>query len=80
MVLLEDGRVVAEGTHAELMRTEPRYAEVLAHARDDDADEGTDQLEDEDDLSYRRRIALSVARPPDAGIGGGPAAGGGPWP
>jgi ATP-binding cassette, subfamily B, bacterial len=34
VVLLERGRVVASGTHAELMRTEPRYAEVLAHADD----------------------------------------------
>ena len=32
VVLLEDGRIVASGTHAELMATEPRYAEVLAHA------------------------------------------------
>jgi ATP-binding cassette subfamily B protein len=31
VVLLDAGRVVADGTHAELMRTEPRYAEVLAH-------------------------------------------------
>ncbi|MDQ3106316.1 MAG: ABC transporter ATP-binding protein/permease [Actinomycetota bacterium] len=29
--LLEGGRVVATGTHVELMQTEPRYTEVLAH-------------------------------------------------
>ena len=34
VVLLEDGKVVADGTHASLMRTEPRYAEVLAHMGD----------------------------------------------
>jgi len=33
--LLEGGRVVATGTHAELMRTEPRYAEVLAHLEEE---------------------------------------------
>ena len=37
VVLLEGGRVVAAGTHAELMRDEPRYAEVLAHADDRDS-------------------------------------------
>jgi len=30
VVLLEDGRIVADGTHAELLETTPRYAEVLA--------------------------------------------------
>jgi ATP-binding cassette subfamily B protein len=42
VVLLQGGRFVADGTHAELMATEPRYAEVLAHVledgRDDDGD------------------------------------------
>ena len=33
-MLLEGGRVVADGTHAELMATEPRYAEVLAHVEE----------------------------------------------
>ena len=31
VVLLEGGRIEADGTHAGLMVTEPRYAEVLAH-------------------------------------------------
>ena len=35
--LLEGGRVVATGTHVELMRTEPRYAEVLAHLAEEEA-------------------------------------------
>jgi ATP-binding cassette subfamily B protein len=30
VVLLDGGRVVADGTHAELLRTTPRYAEILA--------------------------------------------------
>lgn len=30
VVLIEDGRVIADGGHAELMTTEPRYAAVLA--------------------------------------------------
>ena len=36
VVLLEEGRIVADGTHAQLMRTEPRYAEVLAHIEEDE--------------------------------------------
>lgn len=35
VVLLEGGRVAAEGTHAELMATEPRYRDVLAHLDED---------------------------------------------
>jgi ATP-binding cassette subfamily B protein len=30
VVLLDGGRIVADGTHAELLRTSPRYAEILA--------------------------------------------------
>jgi ATP-binding cassette subfamily B protein len=30
VVLVEDGRIVADGTHASLLATEPRYARVLA--------------------------------------------------
>lgn len=32
VVLLEDGHIVADGTHAELLATTPHYAEVLAQA------------------------------------------------
>jgi ATP-binding cassette subfamily B protein len=32
IVLLDDGRIVAEGTHAELITTEPRYARLLGEA------------------------------------------------
>ena len=30
VAVVEDGRVIAEGTHAELLATEPRYVEILA--------------------------------------------------
>jgi ATP-binding cassette, subfamily B, bacterial len=32
VVLLEEGRIVADGTHAELLESTPQYAEVLAQA------------------------------------------------
>jgi ATP-binding cassette subfamily B protein len=35
VVLLDEGRVVAEGTHAELLATTPLYAEILARGEDD---------------------------------------------
>jgi ATP-binding cassette subfamily B protein len=47
VALLEHGRVVATGTHTELMATEPRYVEVLAHLADDTpADELADASAD----------------------------------
>jgi ATP-binding cassette subfamily B protein len=36
VLLLDEGRIVASGTHAELMANEPRYADVLARAAEDD--------------------------------------------
>jgi ATP-binding cassette subfamily B protein len=32
VAVLEGGRVVAEGTHTELLEREPRYTEILAQA------------------------------------------------
>jgi ATP-binding cassette subfamily B protein len=34
VVLLEQGRIVADGTHAELLESSPLYAEVLAQAEE----------------------------------------------
>ena len=49
VALLEDGRVVAEGRHAELLATEPRYAEVLARIEeDDDLERDFDELAEAD--------------------------------
>ena len=39
VLLLEGGRIVADGTHAELMASEPRYAEVLAHIEEAEVSE-----------------------------------------
>jgi len=37
VVLLDGGRVAATGTHAQLLATEPRYADVVAHLEDEEA-------------------------------------------
>jgi ATP-binding cassette subfamily B protein len=42
VLLLDEGRVVASGTHAELLRSEPRYVEVLARSDDRNAAEDPD--------------------------------------
>jgi ATP-binding cassette subfamily B protein len=39
VVLVERGTVVASGTHSDLLANDPRYAEVLAHADEEDMDE-----------------------------------------
>jgi ATP-binding cassette subfamily B protein len=57
VVLLERGRIVAQGTHAELMATEPRYAEVLAHLNEDA----------ESHLAHLHDDALLRDATPDAG-------------
>ena len=35
VAVVEGGRVIAEGTHAELLEREPRYAEILAQTEED---------------------------------------------
>jgi ATP-binding cassette, subfamily B, bacterial len=46
VVLIDQGRVVADGTHADLLETTPLYAEVLAQAAEHDAgDTAGDGLE-----------------------------------
>jgi ATP-binding cassette subfamily B protein len=56
VALLDEGRVVAEGTHAELLATVPLYGEVLAHADEARVDA---ELEPDDRLE-----------PPDGGLDG----------
>ena len=46
VVLIEHGRIVADGTHAELVASEPRYTEVLAAGSSDETDGGGAQPPD----------------------------------
>jgi ATP-binding cassette subfamily B protein len=56
VAVVEGGRVIAEGTHAELLATEPRYAEILAQS-DADAD-----LEGEVELDLEAVAVADVER------------------
>jgi ABC-type multidrug transport system ATPase subunit len=38
VLLMDEGRIVADGTHAELMETVPLYADVLAQGEDYEPD------------------------------------------
>ena len=71
VVLLEGGRIVADGTHAGLMATEPRYAEVLAHIEEDDAARRARAEEDAERAAAARRAAPTPmpSRPRPAGLG-----------
>jgi ABC-type multidrug transport system ATPase subunit len=42
VVLLEDGQIVADGTHAELLENSPLYAEVLAQVEAEEAEQAHD--------------------------------------
>jgi ATP-binding cassette subfamily B protein len=44
VAVVEGGRVIAEGTHADLLATEPRYAEILAQSDVEPADDDATDL------------------------------------
>ncbi len=70
VVLLEGGRVVADGTHAGLMATEPRYAEVLAHIEETDAERRARAEQAQAEAALRAELAdrdAPAAQP--AGLG-----------
>jgi ATP-binding cassette subfamily B protein len=57
VVVLEGGRIVADGRHDELMRDVPLYREILAHAEEDYEREHEQEDEEEEEDARRRRIA-----------------------
>jgi ATP-binding cassette subfamily B protein len=61
VLLLEGGRVVADGTHADLMATEPRYAEVLATVEEHEHREAPPEP---------AMVPVGVVGGPDADLGG----------
>ena len=71
VVLLKDGRIVADGTHAQLMATVPEYAEVLAHAEEEWQAAHAPPPADGEDPAFGRDQAsmLGSARPKTDGVG-----------
>jgi ABC-type transport system involved in cytochrome bd biosynthesis fused ATPase/permease subunit len=70
VVLVDGGRIVADGTHAGLMATEPRYAEVLAHIEETDATRRARAEEEAEQAAQRDALTdPDAARPPATGLG-----------
>ena len=65
VAVVEGGRVIAEGTHAELLATEPRYAEILAQGDPDAAGEDVDPMDLDsvvtDDVERSRVLDADIA-------------------
>ena len=74
VAVVEDGRVIAEGTHNELLATEPRYVEILAQT-EQDVDDPLVPVADGNGHATRRlldhEVAVDVAesRHLDEGVG-----------
>jgi ATP-binding cassette subfamily B protein len=68
VVLLEAGRIAAAGTHVQLMATEPRYAEVLAHADDRPHASVGDPGRSTTTTTDRTGVAPPIGPPPGMGI------------
>ena len=68
VVLLDDGRIVAEGTHNELMATTPLYAEVLAQADAEDSVSSTTERSREERFG-RPDLLVRPPQPPEGLMG-----------
>jgi len=70
VAVVEGGRIIAEGTHAELLATEPRYAEILAQSdAEADAELQGAELEPEPDLDTVVADDVERSRVLDADLG-----------
>jgi ABC-type multidrug transport system ATPase subunit len=63
VLLMDEGRIVADGTHVELMATVPLYAEVLAQAEDVDPDQAAAPEPPPDEVAARRASAKRTTNP-----------------
>ena len=56
VVVMDGGRIVADGRHDELLRDVPLYREILAHAEEDYEREHEHELDEADEEARRARI------------------------
>jgi ATP-binding cassette subfamily B protein len=65
IAVIEDGRVIAEGTHTELLATEPRYVEILARTEEDARRRAVERGEARADFQRQDRRLLGTAADDD---------------
>ena len=71
ILVLDEGEIIASGTHEQLLRDEPRYSEILSQQTTKEITE-EEQGEEETDEEYRKRISeILVKDSPDDEFKGG---------
>ena len=63
VLVLDNGKIIASGTHEDLLRDEPRYSEILAKQSTTETPE-EEQGEEESDEEYRKRISETLIKDP----------------
>ena len=63
ILVLDNGKIIASGTHEDLLRDEPRYSEILAQQTIKEIVE-EEQREEESDEEYRKRISEMLIKDP----------------
>ena len=61
VLVLDNGKIIASGTHEDLLRDEPRYSEILAQQSTTETPE-EEQGEEESDEEYRKRISETLVK------------------
>ena len=63
ILVLDNGKIIASGTHEDLLRDEPRYSEILSQQSATETAE-EEQREEESDEEYRKRISETLIKDP----------------
>ena len=61
ILVLDNGKIIASGTHEDLLRDEPRYSEILSQQSTTETTE-EEQREEESDEEYRKRISETLVK------------------
>ena len=61
ILVLDNGKIIASGTHEDLLRDEPRYSEILSQQSATETPE-EEQREEESDEEYRKRISETLVK------------------
>ena len=66
ILVLDNGKIIASGTHENLLRDEPRYSEILAQQTIEEIAE-EEQRKEESDEEYRKRISEMLIKDSSGG-------------